>query len=213
MKKPNISAPFNVNIPNIGAVSGTSISAPIVASCIAMIKEQSLKNINTVNKYAQHPERITSILLATADRTYDYSSSAQCEFDDKVGAGIINLERLLGVTQNQYFSYTQNTAGIIGSYVIDVTHNLTQGQTIQLGLSWLASVDASEEERNCTNYDLYIYNNVGYVKVASSIETQGTCELIRFTAPQTGTYRILVQQQSTREQADSIALLYNFGFS
>ena len=200
MTKPNISAPFTVTLPNIGSVSGTSFSAPYVAAAVAMLIDKTLPS----NQYRGHPEHVASALIATADRTEDFTSSAS--IDTKVGAVVVNITRLLD--ESQIPVYVNNSTGAQGDYVINHTVSLTQGQTIQIGLSWLAEVDASEETRYSTNYNLYIYNSANQAVAASGCMVS-TFEKIQYTASQSGTYYIRVLQSSTRNQLDRLALTYN----
>ena len=102
-------------------------------------------------------------------------------------------------------------SGTSGDVILERTIDLTQGQSIQLGLSWLVTTYASSQIRNCTNYELYVYGvyNSNDYEVSYSTRPNSSCELIRYTAPQTLTYRIVVKQQGARNQGDNIALTYN----
>ena len=216
--KPNISAPYEVSVPNYGYFSGTSCSAPIVTGCIALLIEAS------DFYYAWEPEAIMAVITSTAKETEDYSAT-QGYFDDKVGAGIIDLEDMIAAELPE--CYTQhnvamgNNPALVYSLVVDLPENAT----VTISVAWLtkfARVFGTDDSvvdgiSYFTNYDLEIVDGEYMVSstclVASSLLDNSNVELVRFTANAGGTYTILLWQmhqipgESLQDQV-SISILY-----
>ncbi|MBO5023127.1 MAG: S8 family serine peptidase [Clostridia bacterium] len=208
--KPNISASYSVSIPNIGGVqAGTSFASPIVTACIAMLCEK-------VPSYKVFPERVCSLITATAQKVYDYSND-NGEFDDVVGAGMINLEGML-YASNNYISIN-NTNSQSGVEIISENVYMNAGDEIQIGLMWLIANGNFTDDGNydkwvsgayLTNYNLRLYDPYGNL-IASSNLIPSNVELIRKTVSTTGTYRIVAYQNSNKNAYnpnDPISLSY-----
>ena len=92
---------------------------------------------------------------------------------------------------------------------------LYEGQEIQLALSILVDVSESEsiDSIEFTDYDIYICPLMGSTILASSyFAIESNVEMIRFTAPSSGTYRIVIYAYGnviTSEKGDLIAWAYN----
>ena len=202
--KPNVVAPYDISIPNYNYYyKGTSYSAPMVTGCIALLLEKDFA-------YAAFPEAISALITATAQKTSDYSND-KGEFDERVGAGLINLSKMLYSSDNWVpFSNNNSTAGV---EILSQDIYLNAGEDINIALSWLVPVDStptSSSDIYMTDYDLYLYNPSGY-KVALSALNRNT-EFIRTTAAISGTYRIVVYQYSSKTSVngDYLALAFDY---
>lgn len=191
--KPNISAIFTVNIPNIGVCNGTSYSAPQVTACIALLADR-------YPSYLGYPERIMSVITSTAKKTNDYSTTVG-QFDSKVGAGVIDLQKMM---ESSYSISKHHSTGSALSEVVGFEMSLTKGQDIQVALSWLAFAQRldmnllSIKKVHVTDYDLRIYQPSG--NYTSSSLTLTNVEMLRYTAPESGSYRIVIYQWGERDK-------------
>lgn len=204
--KPNVSAIFTVSIPNIGSDSGTSYATPQVAGCIALLEESNPRG------YGVYPERILSVLTSTAQKTSDYNADVG-NFDSRVGAGVIDLQRMI---DSEFFVNEHNTDGVQNSELLSVEKYVQAGTELQVGLAWLVTaVNTSTTGINIsevyvTDYDLRIYAPSG--ALVSSGLTSSNVELVRLTATETGTYRIVLYQWgaiNVNNEGDWISLTIN----
>ena len=204
--KPNIAAPYALAVPNVdgGREVGTSFAAPFVTGCIALLMESNYS-------YSMYPEVISALITATAQKTYDYSNDKD-EFDECVGAGMINFAGMLSAIDNCVTLINRNsTAGV---EVISQNVYLNAGDSINIALSWLVPADdtpVSSSDVYLTDYDLRLYNPSGS-QVASSLLNSNT-EFIRTTVALSGTYRIVVYQYSEKHPyngGDCMALVYDY---
>ena len=204
--KPNISSFSRLIIPNMDKASGTSLSAPAVTGCIALLEESNLN-------YVVYPERIMAVLMATANMTNDYSEDIG-GFSDKVGAGVIDLQEM--IDSNLYYS-TCNTNGTSRSEVKRINISMERGEKLQVGLSWfVTAVNTSTTDINISNvlltdYDLRIYSSSGAL-VKSSALVHSNTEMIRYTATENDVYTIVIYQYSSiarGNEGDWIGLSYN----
>ena len=203
--KPNICAINTVTVPNLGTYTGTSYAAPQVTGCIALLMESNID-------YCTYPERTLSLIASTAQKTYDYVENNE-NFNLKVGAGVIDLQRMLD--SNLYYR-ASNTNGSSGSEIASVTVSLREGQTLQAGLGWLVTaVNSSSTEINITSvivtdYDLWIYSPSGTVFTSSC--SNSNVELVRLTAEEFGNYRIVLRQYGELDEiidGEWIFITYN----
>ena len=180
--KPNVSAPYTISIPNIGSVSGTSYSSPLVAGCVALLEEFDAS-------YVACPESILSAINSACDKTYDYYPSLSY-FDETVGAGIFNLAKMTTITSctNQFNTNHLSESVILNKYV-----SLSGGTDIQIGLGWIIDVIPEDESIFVTNYDLILYDVANSV-VTSTQLTDSNVEMIRCHITTAGVYRIVVYQ-------------------
>lgn len=203
--KPNISAPYTVDIPNIGTKSGTSFSCPIVAASVALLMESR-------GEYLAYPESVLSVLTSTAQKTYDYSvhqSGYYNNFDERVGAGIIDLDRMLNA---DVFDVIQNTNRSSDVEIVSEPIYLPAGTELQISLAWLVTHDGYEFEVYVTDYDLRVLDLYGEWVDASFLIDSNT-EMVRITAPHSGTYRIVIHQADTMSPAideEWISLTYTY---
>ena len=203
--KPNVSAIFTVSIPNIGSGSGTSYATPQVTGCVALLEEHN-------PRYAIYPERVISVLTSTAQKTHDYNADVG-NFDSRVGAGVIDLQRMVN---SNLFRNLNNMDGTAQTELSSNNIVLQNGAELQVGLAWLANaINASSSGYSISNvyvtdYDLRIYSPSG--ALVSSALISSNVELVRLTATETGTYRIVVYQWGAinpNVTEDWISLTYN----
>ena len=204
--KPNISAYYSAIIPNIGTASGTSIAAPQVAGCVALLMEEDLS-------YTTYPERIQSVLMSTARKTNDYGNDIG-NFDREVGAGVVDLQRML---DSDLSLQTNNWNDSSRVYVAEINVYLSAGQELQAALAWLVrAVNSSSSSIQVsgvysTNYHLLIRNSTGSLITGSTL-VSGNVEMIRWRASTSGTYTLAVYQVGSvvaDESGDWISLTYN----
>ncbi len=208
--KPNISAPYAMNIENLGVIWGTSLSAPLVTACITILQQHVIENIST--RYSW--ERIVPIVMATAQKTGDYTAANgiyECA-DDKVGAGIINLARMLSAGNNTVINASGNDSAVV--YSRSVT--LSAGKEICIAASWLVeatSVPIEYPGGSVTIPDYNLYLNTVSGTVAVSTYTENNVEYIRYTVPKnvsTQTYTILLVRMETVSQPKQIGIAYYY---
>lgn len=204
--KPNISAIYTVSIPNIGSGSGTSYATPQVAGCIALLEDSNPRG------YGLYPERVLSVITSTAQQTRDYDADVG-NFDSRVGAGVIDLQRMI---DSDLYVSEHNTDGSQKTELLSVEMSLQEGADLQVGLAWLvtaintSSTDISISDVYVTDYDLRIYAPSG--TLVSSTLVYSNVELVRLTAEETGTYRIVVYQWGSineNVEGDWISLTIN----
>ena len=191
--KPNISAINRLKIPNCNPTGsvGTSVAAPQVTACIALMAEYMSDERNY--QITLFPESIMAILTATASKTDDYS----CDygyFDDKVGAGLLNLERMVS-GETIVFDYTFEDA-FEGMTHTPHAFTLQAGQTLQLSLVMFSyiSEDRDIDSTIFTDYDITIYPLIGATPLESSgFGWDSNVELIRYTASTTEVIRISIE--------------------
>ena len=205
--KPDISAPHAVYIPNIGEDSGTSYATPLVAASIALLYEK-------YNNYMPYPELTKSLLASTATKTNDHDNN-HGGLDENVGAGCINVQRMLNSTH--YVRKYSSVKTATNNEVISQSIQVNQGKTINIGLSWLiptttTSGSVANGEEYFTDYDirLKLPNNI-YITLPNNT-TNSNLELVRYTTAATGTYTISVIQKSNQSieiEDDCLLLTYN----
>lgn len=203
--KPNVSAPITVNIPNIDG-GGTSYSAPIVAASVALLMECH-------GEYLACPDSVLSVLTSTAQQIHDYSTQGNVysnHFDEKVGAGIIDLERMLNA---EVFDVVQNTNRLYAAEIVSDSIYLPVGTELQISLTWLISHEEENgTEAYVTDYNLFVLDSYGDL-VAASVLEDSNVEMIRVITPHSGRYRIVVDQVSLMPSAveeDWLALTYTY---
>ncbi len=174
----------------------------MVTGCIALLLEKDYE-------YAAYPERTRALITATAQKTDDYSND-KGEFDEQVGAGIINLEGML-LNSNNYVDYA-NSNSTAGVEIMSQNVYLNAGDDIYIALSWLVSADStptSGSDIYLTDYDLRLYYPSGSLAATSLLNSN--TEFIRTTVAVSGTYRIVVYQygnMNSNINSDFLSLVY-----
>lgn len=195
--KPNISAPYEFNVPNMQTYRGTSIASPLVTGAVALLEDDH-------SFYRTYPELVKSVLISTANKTYDYAATDN-NFDKKVGAGIVDLEALLD--NNNHYAF-ENTNRVANTEIASVEIYLVAGDTINIGLAWLVTADSENEIEYLTNYNLKLIGSNHQVQTAL---VATNTEILRHQVVETGLYRIVVYQRSTMDanvSCDLVALTY-----
>ncbi len=180
VSKPNISAPFTIEIPNIGIRQGTSFAAPQVTGVMALCLE--------LKRFYMWPESMHAIISTTASEIYDQSRD-YANFDNRVGAGIINLDNMLNVRaalSGQVF-YTDEYR----REVFSMTLQLTKNQELRSTLFWIVRYESTT--LYCTDYDLYLYDANDNM-VAQCSTGGNNAERIVYKVSSTGSYRLVVYQ-------------------
>ena len=200
--KPNISAIYTVTIPNLDTSSGTSVCAPQVTGCIALLLEAK-------PSYAAYPELILSIITSSAQKTADYEENVNF-FDSRVGAGVIDLEKMIVQSKKTTWHLTSD----VDSPVYSMALELNRGTDLQVAIAWLANTTSPSSNGvtvSCLNYDLIIKGPDGNI-IASSILNNSNVELIRYTAEVRGTYTIQVYSLfSTSDMIDDVCIALSYG--
>lgn len=183
--KPEISAFYSVNIPNIGECNGTSFSAPQVTASVAILVER-----NSI--YDQDPTRIKAALMANTQITEDYAAN-KGNFDDRVGAGCLNVQSMLD-NSSRAVTYSVTSGSSSGTQIASISLSLSTGQDLQVGLAWYMYYLTGNTAGYLTNYDLRILNSSGSIVARSSIAGYSNVEMLRYTATSSGVYRIVIYQ-------------------
>lgn len=204
--KPEVSAFFTVNVPEIGVCSGTSYAAPQVTACVALMIDKFPTYFN------RSPAEIKSLLIANANLTSDYSSD-RGRFDDRVGAGYIDLGRMMS-NWSRVRDYTVAAQSPAGTQVASYSIVLPAGKQLQVALVWYIYF---EEQVNSTgyltDYDIRIYNSSGALVAVSAIPAFTNVEMLRYTVETADTYRIVVYQRNSMDvhiPGETVHLAYSF---
>ena len=197
--KPLVSAPYYVNVPNVGTDGGTSYAAPQVAAGCGLIMEAN-------PSYRLFPEKIMSVLAASAKKTYNYSATVN-HFDDKVGAGVFDLEAALSATllyetTNYYEPPIKRNVEIASLNISGFAEEI-----LQVSLAWNVQVDSYEDDyyTNCsylTDYNLKVYDPYGYLLYETTLIANNV-EMVRVTLPGSATYRVVIYQEGEIHEDNS----------
>ena len=188
--KPEISAVYSVNIPNIGVNHGTSFAAPQAAACAVIM-------MDIERPYWLDPVYVKSALMTAADKTDDYVAD-RGNFSNKVGAGHINLDRVFSIDTYQYYTNYLDHTYNSGVTVIDKNIYLTANSELQTSLAYYSFVLSNDSNYNyVTDYDIRIYNSSNVLVASSSLNNTSNVELVRYLAPSSGSYRVTVYRYST----------------
>lgn len=169
--------------------SGTSYASPVVTGTVALMME---KRPNLIF----HPELVMTILTANADNMVNYSDKNRDGFNDKVGAGFINIDAALtNIDKSVSFRYsTQNQSGV---FVSETSVSLSANQTIKISFASIANTNRDNNTNKITDYDLGIYKSDG--TYLDSITSISNTELLEYQASTTGTYIIKIYIYSAKK--------------
>lgn len=210
--KPTVCAIGVLGVPNYeGAATGTSVAAPQVTAYVALLFESNAL-------YAVHPEAVQALLSATAQKTADYSIGDLEHFDEKVGAGMVDVDKMLN-NSNLYCLYNEYSEPHSPNDVFSLNVHVSSGKELQVSAAWLVSTNGSTSgtggqcanEIYVTDYDLLVYNSQGTL-VAYSELFDNNVEMIRYNVTSSDTYRIVVRQWSSihpNNDGDYIAISYD----
>ena len=201
--KPNIVAPgLSIEIDPFGYYTGTSFSAPIVASCVALLMEER-------TDLTIHPEYVLALMMNNGDRNDEGDTIG---LDEYVGAGRINFESMMTYINN-IIPITNNSNSVYLTRTFNVV--LLHNQTIRATAAWLSKANGNANGTSCTDYDLaLIYKNNStneeYVMI-HSVQTYDPNESFTFTLTSEypeGVYTLRFKQSSDLVQEDYAALCY-----
>ncbi len=201
--KPNILAPgLAIKIDPFGFHSGTSFSAPIVSSCVALLMEER-------TDLTIHPEYVLALMMNNGDRSDEGNTMG---LDEYVGAGQINFEKMMTYINN-IIPITNNSESVYLTRTFNVV--LLHNQTIRATAAWLSKANGNANGTSCTDYDLaLIYKNNStneeYIMI-HSVQTYDPNESFTFTLTSEypeGVYTLRFKQSSDLVQEDHAALCY-----
>ena len=201
--KPNIIAPgLAIKIDPFYYHSGTSFSAPIVSSCVALLMEER-------TDLTIHPEYVLALMMNNGDRSDEGNTIG---LDDSAGAGRINFESMMTYINN-IIPITNNSNSVYLTRTFNVV--LLHNQTIRATAAWLSKANGNANGTSCTDYDLaLIYKNNStneeYVMI-HSVQTYDPNESFTFTLTSEypeGVYTLRFKQSSDLVQEDHAALCY-----
>ena len=199
--KPNIVAPgLSIEIDPFGYYTGTSFSAPIVASCVALLMEER-------TDLTIHPEYVLALMMNNGDRDDEGDTIG---LDEYAGGGRINFEEMMTYINN-IIPITNNSESVYLTRTFNVV--LLHNQTIRATAAWLSQANGNANGTSCTDYDLaliYKSNNEEYVMI-HSVQTYNPFETFTFTLSSEypeGVYTLRFKQSSDLVQEDHAALCY-----
>ena len=181
--KPEISAIFSVDIPEIGVESGTSFAAPQVTACIALLCE---KNPN----YTWSTNMTKSAVIGSVKEVEDHTNISNSYFDNETGAGCISFFNVNKATVLNSITNANNPGSIISSDTMSLSKNVV----LQSSLSWSPQVDISDDICYVTNYDIYVYDPDGNLVCTSALNSNSTVEFIRYKVKKAGVHTVAVYQ-------------------
>ena len=187
--KPEISALYEVTIPNIGSCSGTSFAAPQVTGTIALIMCKYVEN-------ALKPNAIKAMLISGANQVDNHSNMNNSFFDEKTGAGCVSLDNLRSSECIIYMG-SNNSTSLINSFVYSYDLSLSKNDILQNSISWYAHIDYANYTGDASDFNIMVYNSSGNLVASSSLGNFNTSEFIRYKVPSSGTYTIKVYQNGS----------------
>ena len=201
--KPNIVAPgLNIEITPFGILNGSSLSSPIVASCVALLMEER-------TDLTIHPEYVLALMMNNGDRSDEGDTIG---LDEYAGGGRINFKSMMTYINN-IIPITNNSDSVYLTRTFNVV--LLHNQTIRATAAWLSKANGNANGTSCTDYDLaLIYKNNStneeYVMI-HSVQTYNPFETFTFTLTSEypeGVYTLRFKQSSDLVQEDHAALCY-----
>ncbi len=191
-----------IKIDPFGFHSGTSFSAPIVSSCVALLMEER-------TDLTIHPEYVLALMMNNGDRSDEGNTMG---LDEYVGGGRINFESMMTYINN-IIPITNNSDSVYLTRTFNVV--LLHNQTIRATAAWLSKANGNANGTSCTDYDLaLIYKNNStneeYVMI-HSVQTYDPNESFTFTLTSEypeGVYTLRFKQSSDLVQEDHAALCY-----
>ena len=172
---------FDINIYN----SGTSVSCAIVTGLIALLMEEyPLLEIS--------PDQIVAQMLATSYQL-PYAILMNNGLNEAAGGGVFRYDSFVEGLSD--YNYLENVSGRANVFIHSEPLELTEGTVFKTSLAWLAYANGDVEDTRFTNYDLYLLDPDGNV-VATAVSTNGNVEMITYTVPADGVYKVKIRQMS-----------------
>lgn len=162
--------------------SGTSYAAPLVTGALALLQDRG---------HAFEVYSAQALLAATANinKITNPGNSKYAGFYEKAGAGMLDVDRLLNTflfNDNWFFNFEESPDKIVK----EVNVWMYEGLTMRACAAWFAKPTSGQTAPVVTDYDLRIYNNSTGALVASSSSSTNNMELLTYTAPTEGSYKI-----------------------
>jgi hypothetical protein len=149
------------------------------------------------------PEAVKAIIMASAVHNIEGSS----RLSEKDGAGGIDLEKAFGIANNN--QYQTNTV-TYSSFPLNYYVNAQAGQKVRAVISWNAQPDdnhAPVSDPLNSDLDLVVFGPTdNLVTISNSYDNN--YEIVEFTAPTTGQYRL----QNTRIRFDGTSDRVGFAY-
>lgn len=203
--KPEISAIYEVDIPNIGLKKGNSFTAPQITAAIALLFERYTTFIGS-------PFGTKAAIIATGNQTNDYSATYG-GFDDKVGAGSLDFYQMRTYDFEHSILLRDSTNCTPNSNVYNQPLTLYKNDQLQAAICWSFNNTNTVESIGSTNYDLRLYDQNNNLVCQSNLDSNNGNELIRYKAPSSGTYTLSVYLNGEIipiGNRDSIHLIYSY---
>ncbi len=202
--KPEISAMMEVEIPNIttiipGENAGTSFSAPQVTAAIALLMESSAI-------YRTKPSLVKALLMAYAKKTDDYTEDSGY-FDDRVGAGCLDVEALIA-NRSRYHSVYVPFDGQDEGLVYQTAMNVSAGE-VTVALAYSVYRPSKTGWSYLTDYSLVVVAPDGTAYYSDA--PTSSVEMVRFTTATAGLCSVYVYLNSyiVNEAGENIYLTFN----
>lgn len=196
--KPNISAPYVVEIPGVGEERGTSYAAPQVAASIALLYQSR-------NQLMAYPEAAMAIVTASASETDDYDNDDEF-IDERVGTGVIDVDEMIDIATNRTYDTELNEEGELDE-VFSISIDLDEGDILQVSSTWIVRVSSDDDdaptEIHFTDYDMVLLDPDGDSIESSMFGDKSNVEFIRYEIEEDGEYTMVVDIWGTFEFGDN----------
>lgn len=202
--KPEVVAPgVDVDIAGWTGLNGTSFATPIAAGFAADLMESY-----THTRY--QPQLLKAYLMSNA---VDVDGAAP--FSDVDGAGRVDFARTYYNGKWRWWTggngswYSSDTDGD-GRLEVTFNENLVEGRTYRAVISWLVKGSyVQTNNRPNMDIDLKITSPSGTRWL--SVSVSNNYELVEFTAPETGTYEVVIERYSN-SGTGKVALGYHLNW-
>lgn len=165
------------------AGSGTSFAAPVVTGTVALMIQRNAA-------LASWPEAVRAILMATATHNIE-GATRLSELDGAGGLNALQADRAAANIASAKWGGKSYTCSAPATDEV-TTMSLTSGKRLRTVVSWDSDTAYSDyANRPSADLDLRVVNSSGTI-VASSSSFDNTYEIVDFTVPATGTYKLQV---------------------